>query len=263
MKKTKAAAILRRIAIFCTALLVAFRVVVLQTAFDKDGPLPRGSIALPVTVLLCAVCFVVLLVFALKLNGLPGRESYFSVQGIWLPLKLLAAAVLLAGSVMTLLEQEQLSVKNANALISVAGIVSAVLMGWNSLQERRNRVFFWARLFPAVFAGAALVLRFRIWSHDPMVIHVVPSLLAWTCCMVQMMLLSGFPLDVGHRRSAALFGLSTGMYTCMTVPDYILSARIALPDLLTLLGLALWCVVAALELLRRRTQRNMKFTGEI
>ena len=42
----------------------------------------------------------------------------------------------------------------------------------------------------------------------------------------------------------------------MTVPDYFLSDRLTLPDLLTVLGVALWCVVAALELLRRRTQAN-------
>ena len=39
------------------------------------------------------------------------------------------------------------------------------------------------------------------------------------------------------------------------LPDAFL-ARMTLPDLLTILGLSLWCFVAALELMRRRAQKN-------
>lgn len=256
MSNIKAAAALRKTAICCAALLAVFRIVILQAAFDKEGLLPRGSIALPATVLLCAVAFAVLCILSLKLNGHPGRESFFSVQGVWLPMKLLAAGLLLAGSVLTLKGLDSLSVKSAETLIPAAGIVSAVLMGWNALREKRGAWFFWVRLIPAIFTGAALVLRFRAWSYDPMIIHIIPVLLAWTCSMVEMMLLTGFPLNVGHRRSSVLFGLGAGMFAGMTIPDFFLSDRMTLPDLLTILGVTLWCVVAALELLRRRTQTN-------
>ena len=256
MSNIKAAAALRKTAIFCAVLLAVFRIVILQASFDKEGLLPRGSMALPLTVLLCAVCFAVMCVLALKLNGRPGREAFFSVQGIWLPLKLIGAGLLLAGSIMTLRGMERLSVASAETLISAAGIVSALLMGWSALRERRGTGFFWVRLVPALFTGAALVLRFRAWSYDPMIIHIIPLLLAWVCCMVEMMLLTGFSLNVGHRRSGALFGLSAGVFVCMAIPDFFLSDRIALSDFLTVLGVAFWCVVAALELLRRRTQKN-------
>ena len=259
MNYSKAAALLRWIALLCTVLLAALRVTVLKTAFDAEGLLPIGSYALPITVLACGLFFGLLWFLSTRLNRLPGREAFFSVQGIWLPLKLLAAALLLTGSLLTLRDLPEYG-WNGDTIIPAVGILSALLMVWNSLQERRGRAFFWVRLVPTLFTGAALVLRFRDWSHDPLVIHIVPVLLAWTCSMVEMMLLSGFSLNVGHRRSAVLFGLGAGMFTCMVLPDYFLTepARMTLPDLLTLLGVAFWCLIAALELLRHRTQREKK-----
>lgn len=254
MEYKKAAGMLRWIAPCFAALLAGLRVLILKTAFDDAGLLPRGSWALLGSVAAAACCFVLLWLFTVKLNRNPGRENAFSVQGVWLPLKLISVGLLLAGSVLTLRSLEHLSVKDAETLIPCAGVVSALLMGWNALREKRGPGFFWARLVPALFAGAALIIRFRNWSHDPLVIHIFPTLLAWTCYMVEMMLLSGFSLNAGHRRSAVLFGLCAGIFTCMTVPDYFLTERLSMPDLLTMLGLALWCVVAALELLRERTQ---------
>lgn len=266
MNNGKTAAWLRRIAVCCAVLLAGFRVLVLQTAIDKDGLLPRGSIALPATVLLCAAAFAALWILSAKLNRLPGREALFSVQGLWLPLKLIASGLLMAGSVLALLDLQQLSFKSAETLIPAAGVVSAMLMCWNSLSEPRGKGFFWVRLVPALFTGAALVMHFRSWSHNPMVIYIVPVLLSWACCMMDTMLLSGFPLNVGHRRSAILFGLGAGVFAFMALPDYFLTARIPLPDsflarmtlsdLLTLLGLSGWCFTAALELIRHRAQTN-------
>ncbi len=254
MKYRNVAGLLRWISICFAVLLAALRVTILKTAFDENGLLPFGSLALPVTVGASACFFVVIWLLSLKLNAHPGRESAFSVQGIWLPMKLLAAGLLMAGSVLTLLNLDRLAIDDPETIISGVGALSGLLMVWNSMSERRGPNFFWVRLIPTLFTGAALVIRFRAWSHDPMVIHIVPLLLTWTCCMVEMMLLSGFSLKVGHRRSSVLFGLSAGMFACMAIPDFILTQRLALTDLLTILGLALWCVVAALELLRERTQ---------
>lgn len=255
MKNRKPVLLLRWLTPCFALLLAGLRVMILKTAFDSEGLLPRESHALLVTVLASACCFCVLWLFSAKLNRRPGRERAFSVQGIWLPLKLLASGLLLAGSVL-LLRSQQVSIKSVETWITCAGIASALLMVWSALRENRGTSFFWARLVPALYTGAALVVRYRIWNHNPLVIYVFPALLAWTCCMLEMMLLSGFSLNVGHRRSAILFGLSAGMFTCMTVPDFFLTDRLSLPDLLVLLGLALWGFVAALELLRERTQKK-------
>ena len=91
-----------------------------------------------------------------------------------------------------------------------------------------------------------------------MTIHITPLLLGWTCCMVETMLLTGFPLDAGHRRSGVLFGLAAVVFTCMTLPDYALGLRTGFSDLLILIGLALWCGEAAFALLRNRVQEESR-----
>ena len=243
--------VLLRAAALCAALLLALlRVFHLKTAFDENGLLPPGSPALLLTVLSAVCCFALLCFLCLRLNRLPGREDCFSRGAAGLFFRLTAAILVFFGAGMALLERPE----KAETLIACVGLLSGLLLVWTALAPRRDRGFFWARLVPALYAGATLVLQFRDWSHDPMVIHVAPILLAWTACMVEMMLLSGFSLGAGHRRSAVLFGLCAGVFTCMTLPDYLLGLRSGVPDLLTLLGLALWGAVSALELLRPAVQ---------
>ena len=255
--RTKYAKLLRWIAPGCAVLLTGLRFWILKTAFDENGLLPPGSLALPLTILAAALVFGLLLVLSLRLNRIPGTEESFTSRPNWVPSKLAAAELVLMGSVLTLLDgQHPLSV--GGLVVTLVGIAAPFFMVWTALREERSSAFFWVRLVPALYAGASLVLRFQTWTQEPAVIHIAPSLLAWTCCMVAMMLLTGFPLRVGHRRSTVLFGLSAGIFTCMTVPDCAVSGRISRPDLLILMGLSVWCVTYALELLRKRSQREHK-----
>lgn len=253
MQAKNTPALLRLAAACAAALLALLRIYHLKTAFDENGLLPRGSLALPVTVLAAACCFAALWAFCLRLNRLPGREDCFPGRSAGAFLRLAAAILVFFGAGMALLEQPAEPDKAA-VIFAWVGVASGLLLAWTALAPTRGKQFFWVRLLPALYTGGSLVLRFRDWSHDPMVIHIAPVLLAWTCCMMEMMLLTGFPLGAGHRRSAVLFGLGTGVFTCMTLPDYVLGLRSGVPDLLTLLGLALWCTLSALELLRPAVQ---------
>lgn len=253
MSHTRSAGLLGWAAAVCAALLTLLRFVILRRAFDDAGMLPPGSPALPVTVAVCALCFLALLLPSLRLNPLPGREDCFSRKPLYLFLGLAAAALLLTGSLMGLLDRGD-GAEPTLLASALAGCFSALCMGFLALTRSRDSALFWLRLPLPLTVGLLLILRFQAWSHDPLVIHIAPLLLAWTCFLVETMLLTGFPLGAGHRRSAVLFGLSAGCFACMSLPDYLLGLRQDLPDLLTLLGVALWCVCAALELLRRPVQ---------
>ena len=253
MEHTDYARVLRAAAGLGAAGLTALRVVTLRTAFDEDGLLPRGSHVLTLTVLAAVCVFGVLWFLSSRLNKLPGTEDSFAFRRSWMVPKLVAAELLFLGGPLTLLDG-QTTLTPAAILLAVAEFGMVIPFVWTALASNREPFFFWVRLAPALFAGASMILRFQSWSHDPLVIHVVPSLLAWVCCMMEMMLLTGFSLNVGHRRSTVLFGLAAGVFACMAVPDYFLSRRITLPDLLTLLALGLWSVTYALELLRYRVQ---------
>ena len=255
MSHIQTAKVLRGTALLSALLLTALRVVILKTAFDADGLLPVGSPALLVTVLLCACCFLGLLLLSLRLNRLPGREDCFSRKPLHLFLGLAAAGLLLLGSLLQLADRA-LTEAPAQLAAALAGVLSALCMAWVVLTKGRGAGLFWLRLPLLLTTGLLLILRFRDWSHEPMVIHIAPLLLAWTCCMVETMLLTGFPLNAGHRRSAVLFGLAAGCFGCMSLPDWLFGRQSSLPELLLLAGVVLWCVMSALELLRRPVQRE-------
>lgn len=260
MKQSKAGRTLGCFALCAALLLAALRVLILKTAFDETGLLPQGSPALPITVLACALCFAGLALLSLRLNRLPGGEHCFTGRPLWLFWKLTGGILLFFGALLTLLDGRT-APDLAQRLSAWGGMLAGLLLVVIALLPKRGAGCFWLRFLAALYTGAALVIRFRVWSHDPMVIHILPTLLAWTCCMVEMMLLSGFSLNAGHRRSAVLFGLAAGSFTCMTAPDYLLGLRTELPELLTLLGLALCCVTAACELLRNRVQSETADKG--
>ncbi len=252
MRHSKAAGVLRWAAPLCAGLLAVIRTVILKTAFDPQGLLPRGSRALLWTVLASALVFGGLWLLSLRLNRLPGTEDCFSRGPLWLFLRLAAGILVSFGGVMALLEGSY-EAGSPELLGAWGGIAAGLLLIWTCAVPAKPWVF-WFRVLPALFTGAALVLRFRNWSHDPLVIHILPPLLAWTCCMVEMTLISGFSLGAGHRRSGVLFGLAAGVFACMTLPDFLLGLQTELPELLTLGGLALWCALAGFDLLRAPVQ---------
>lgn len=256
MEHKKYARTLRRAALLGALLLAGFRVLTLKLALDENGLLPRGSLFLPLTILLSACVFGGLWMLSARLNPLPGREDCFSDGPVWMLLRLAAAAAVFFGALLALLNGTA-ELDGLGKAILWVGMASGLAMAWTGAAPRRGAGCFWLRFLPAVYTVAALIQRFRTWSHDPLVIHFAPLLLAWACCMVEMMLLSGFSLGAGHRRSGVLFGLGVGVFACMALPDQFLGQRAALPDLLTLLGLALWCAAAAFDLLRDRVQKEL------
>lgn len=261
MEHSKAARALRWAAVGCAAALTALRVIIIKTSFDDAGLLPRGSHALTVTVVASVCAFLCLWLLSMRLSRLPGTEACFPDSPVWLAVRLVAAILVFFGSLFVLLDGQTV-IEKPDRLAAFGGMLSALLMIITAMLVRRGNGTFWLRLAPAVFAAASLILRFRMWSHDPLVIHIAPVLLAWTCCMVEMMLLSGFSLGVGRRRSGALFGLCAGMFACTVVPDYALGMRTGLHDLLTLLGLAIWCAAAGFALLRDHGQTEASKTED-
>lgn len=253
MKSSKTPRLLCWVAVLCAVVLAVLRAVILKTSFDESGLLPAGSPAQPLTVLAAACCFAVLCLLSLRLNRLPGTEACFSRSSVSLFLRLAAAILVFFGALMTILNGTAAATHRVAAF---SGLAAALSMLWTALSPSRGSSLFWLRLVTALYAAAALILRFRDWSHDPQIIHIVPLLLTWTCCMVETMLLTGFPLNAGHRRSAVLFGLAGAVFACMLLPDCLLGLRKDLPDLLTLLGLVLWGAEAAVSLLRKPVQEE-------
>ena len=206
----------------CAALLRAY---ILKNCFDQAGLLAAGSHALIWLMLLSAVCFAALLWFSL----------FF-------------------GSLFRLLDEGG-SMTQVERMAELLGMLAAICMALSALmRETLGKAGFWLLVPLTVYTGASLLIRFQDWSHEPMLIELVPQLLTMICAMLTNALVPGFMLGAGHRRSTVLFGLMTGFFAAMALPDYLLGLNSARSDLMIYLGFALWAVVHALLLLRRDVQ---------
>ena len=254
-----------RAALGFAAALLGLRLYTLLCAVGEDGLLPRGSWVLPLTVLLSAACFVTLGLLGLRLNRLPGADRCF-VGGAWESCGIFAGLLLFAGSLISLLQTAELGSLNALLqtrayaefalrLSHVLGMASGASMIAVILLRRNGKNSYWPQALMSFFMLLSMVLRFRDWSHEPLVIEIVPQLLALICSMVCVMLISGFALGVGHRRSSVSFGLCAGIFTLTALPDFLLRGLSA-GDLLICLGLGLWCAVHALRLLQPDVQNE-------
>ena len=235
----------------CAALLRAY---ILKNCFDQAGLLAAGSHALIWLMLLSAVCFAALLWFSLRLNRLPGTNDCLRVNGFVLFPLLLAAIGVFFGSLFRLLDEGS-SMTQVERMAELLGMLAAICMALSALmRETLGKAGFWLLVPLTVYTGASLLIRFQGWSHEPMLIELVPQLLTMICAMLTNALVPGFMLGAGHRRSTVLFGLMTGFFAAMALPDYLLGAKTARSDLMIYLGFALWAVVHALLLLRRGVQ---------
>ena len=234
----------------CGAVL---RSVFLMTAFDGQWLLPRGSRVLLITVVFSLAMFGGLWFLSSRLNRLPGTEGCFTSEGRWLFGKLAAASLLFFGGGLSLLGMDP-AAEAVNRWAALGTMAAALSLAVTALARSRGTGLFWVRLVLPLMVGLNLVLRFRDWSHDPLVIHITPALLTYACALVESTLLTGFPLGAGHRRSAVLFGLAGACFACMGLPDYVFGLHKDLGALLTLLGPTLWGLTAALELLRESVQ---------
>ena len=235
----------------CAALLRAY---ILKNCFDQAGLLAAGSHALIWLMLLSAVCFAALLWFSLRLNRLPGTNDCLRVNGFVLFPLLLAAIGVFFGSLFRLLDEGS-SMTQVERMAELLGMLAAICMALSALmRETLGKAGFWLLVPLTVYTGASLLIRFQGWSHEPMLIELVPQLLTMICAMLTNALVPGFMLGAGHRRSTVLFGLMTGFFAAMALPDYLLGVNSARSDLMIYLGFALWAVVHALLLLRRGVQ---------
>ena len=184
---------------------LGLRIVTITGIMDEYGLIPMRSPILPATVLFCLLGGAILLILCLRLNRLPGTEGCFAGPVGWQAGELLAAAGLLLGSVLRLAHAGEM--EYARRVLEYFGPVAAVLMAATSLlRNRMDKLVFWLRLLCAIWFCAGMILRFRSWSQDPLIIHLTPTLLSFLCSLLSLMLLSGFPLGAGHRRSTVLFG---------------------------------------------------------
>ena len=104
-------------------------------------------------------------------------------------------------------------------------------------------------LLPAVFYVVELVLQFRLWTQDPVILDYCYDLLALICTMCALFHLGGYSFDQGRRRLTVFFALCGVFFNAAAM------AGAPAAETFGYLAAALWLMVNLWLLLRPATQR--------
>lgn len=215
----------------------------LKTAFDAIGVIPgSGS-------LLIWIALLVIVLFAAYSFFLRGRKKYAAISSRHLPLMILtcAAALLLAvGSILFL----KSGASKADVVLAVGGVLVAACWigaGFSRFQAKRAPVVLF--LIPAVFYLVELVLKFRLWTQDPVILDYCYDLGALICTMCSLFHLTGYCFDKGSRRLSVFFSLSAVFFNAAAM------AGSAASEWMGCLAVILWLLVNLWLLLRPGVSR--------
>lgn len=210
----------------------------LSTAFDEIGVIAgKGHGFVWYTV-------VAVVLFAVYAWFLRGRKKYSSISSRWTPLFVLscvAAALLAVGSILRL----SAGAGASGIVIALGGVITAVCWVLTALGRYQARQAHGALfLLPAVFYVVDLVMQFRLWTRDPIILDYCYDLLALICTMCAVFQLGGYCFDKGKRRAATFFTMSGIFFNAAAM------AGADAPCMLSYLAAALWLLVNLWLLLR-------------
>lgn len=210
----------------------------LETAFDAIGVIPGSKMPLIWVMLL------VVLVFAAVSFLLRKRKKYQALSSTrMLPLVggCLAGALLIVGSVITMLSMEQ----KADLLVGLGGVLAALCwIAVSLLRHRGTKSPAALYLVPVLFLIVDLVCRFRLWTRDPVILDYCFDLFALIAAMCALIHLSGYCFDQGGRRITVFFALCGVFFSAVSM------AGAPAAELLSYLGVTVWLLVQLWLLLR-------------
>ena len=192
----------------------ALRLQQLRFGFDEAGlPIGNSGTGTVWIVLLCAAAAVLAVLCALPLKKRPAFADNFRPSMICILLGIAAAALIGAGSVVPLVHGEE-------KLISALGTASALcLVAWLSAQYKGAKPMALAQLLPLVWWILRLIIRFRGWSHDPVIADYCFRLFAAALTLLALVYLVGFVFGQGKRRAAAFFCMMAAFFCLLSLAD--------------------------------------------
>jgi len=217
----------------------------LVTAFDPSGlPVSRGGLLAWFTVL----AVVLFGVYALLLRRRKNYKACNSRGMAAFTLSCLACLCLLIAVFRVILDGAV-----NETLVRVIGLpLVALCWAITAFQRTKGkRVSPWLFLVPTVFFAVELILDFRGWGQDPVVLDYCYELFALIATMCSLLQLTGFCFDKGHRRSAVFFGLCAVYFSAASAADG------GGAEMFMKFGVILWTVANLWLLLRPGKKRDM------
>ena len=177
-------------------------------AFDENGMVTGKGV-----VFFSLFSVAVTALFALYSYTLKKRKSYRAIAGQDLPVLAVSvgATMLMIGASAALLLRPT---QAADRVVAIGGMMTGVC--WGATAAGRylgKKVHLSLFMIPAVYYVVVLVLRFRFWTRDPIIIDYCYDLFALISLMCASFHLGGFCMDEGHRRLTTFFNLCSVFFS--------------------------------------------------
>ena len=182
----------------------------LTSGFDAAG-LNIPSLDAKLLVALSLAVAVLALVYALRQKAQPAWDKTFPKNPALALLRMISAAFLVGGSVITLSEASGRFALIVAALGVAAG---ACQLANDALYFQGKRPQPYGELVPAFYLICLLIYHFRGWSIDPVVLDYCFRLFALIGSLAGVFALGGYAFDRGRRGSTCLF-CALGAYFCI------------------------------------------------
>ena len=211
------------ITVLAAAVALILRHMQLRTALDEMGNIMVGAGKGPLT-WVCVAFVLLALVYSFLLK--PGKTMEQGGEPLVMVLTLCAAFLMALGSA---------AVWHTARVIAFGGLVTAVC--WVIIALKRHQkelpsaVLF---MLPALFYAIDLIVEFRDWSRDPVILDYCFELFARIAVMCATFHLGGFSLEKGRRKMTVFFCL------CGVVFSATAMAGAGLSGALTAAAAALW-----------------------
>lgn len=209
----------------------------------------------PTAYLLIAVSIIFPLGYLALALKCPCREKAFS---IWLRPRpsvpaIVGGAMVLLGATGELLFSG--AATTGNMILCVLGVVSGLCLILSHLfRVTGNRKNPPTELVPVVYLVVKLILNFKNWSVDPVILDYFPMLMALIFSLLSLYGGAGFLFDEGKPRKTLCYGSLCVFFSAMAAVDGFLAGDPGIA--MTYLGFLLWNLPVVFRLLEEEPERT-------
>ena len=208
------------------------------SASDGHG-LPIQHISNTVFAWVSVAIVALLLILAITSPGRSGKHHVLSCGSGGFLLSILAAVMLLAGSGLEYMEALRSGPTISSPIMCLLGLAGAICcMAAAYARKKGTPAHPAVELMPVVYLVVKLVLNFKKWSIDPIILDYCVILFALIFSLLAFHRGAGFVFDRGKPRSTLFFAMCAMYFCAAAIMDGI--ADISPATIITYLGLLLW-----------------------
>ncbi|MBP3313109.1 MAG: hypothetical protein J6K84_00420 [Oscillospiraceae bacterium] len=192
----------------------------LAVGFDAMGlSNGKGIVGL---ILLCAVAVVGSIIVALTTEKREGVAESFSADKISLPLYFGAGGLTAVASVVGLINPVTMGLQvtlfsRLTSAVGVAAGFSMVAVGVGQKKKQSPSALAW--MLPVAYYILQILLRFRMWSADPMVLDYAFKLFSLLGAMLTSCFMAGFAVGEGKGRTSLCFSIIGMVFSAITLAE--------------------------------------------